>query len=260
MALVLKPDTQLVFFNKVFSNNYDVVKTVTKLIDIGVTFDTTLYMIKVCKGKDCHSISLSVGTTTLMKGQADPEVANHNKKLISDGLQACAEKWLTDLKPSTADSALQEQDPADDKPLPPGTDEKSEKAENLAGEKLLAALDSVPTDEVVYLRDAKALGQKVHGTAKGSVYHTIALNSRVKVAAKIGKDGTISIRVECDDAEPDELQRVKKAVAWKQTYGSTHMVAGDIPPARCIGAFVMGLGIVFTSQVQHEGQLVVQHD
>lgn len=124
---------------------------------------------------------------------------------------------------------------------------------------------NIPTGEVIPLRMAMAVGQKVKGTSPTSIYHTIAVNDRVKVAAKISKYGELAFRVECIHPTPMEMSKVKQAVDWKTAvksggaYGSKHMSAGDIPIARVVGAFLLGFGVQFDDQITYEGQLVMDN-
>jgi hypothetical protein len=123
-----------------------------------------------------------------------------------------------------------------------------------------------PINKVINLRDAKALGQKVHGTASGSVYHVIALNDRVKLASRIYKNGTISIRVECESATPEEMNRIMKSeIIWKGNYGSLHLSAGEAGEQgvrRAVGGFVFDLGsaIKWDQVLTYAGDLVIDEN
>ncbi len=114
-----------------------------------------------------------------------------------------------------------------------------------------------PTSEKVYLKDALALAQPVFGSSTGSTYYVIAYNSRVKVASRIKPDGNISIRVELQGATTAEKKLVGNAVTWQGEYGSIHLSAGNIPPARVIGAFLMGMGVKFDQQVTNAEELKI---
>lgn len=116
-----------------------------------------------------------------------------------------------------------------------------------------------PVSSVIHLRDAKALGQKVHGTSAGSVYHCVALNQRVRVAARIFKGGAISIRVEWDGATAQEMEQLKGAgLSMKKDYASMHFNADGVPYARVIGAFVVGTGLNWSQVVFNGSDLVVE--
>lgn len=119
------------------------------------------------------------------------------------------------------------------------------------------AAKPVPTDAVVHLKNAKALGQKVHGTSTGSVYYTIALSEHVRVAARI-TGGSISIRAEWTDNPQAELEKLTDAgVQMKTGYGSIHFDAAGVPVQRVIGAFLLGTGIQWKQVITSGAELVV---
>jgi len=115
-----------------------------------------------------------------------------------------------------------------------------------------------PVDAVIDLKSAKALGQKVHGTSTGSVYHTVAFTDHVKVAARLYKSGSISIRAEWTDNPVGDLKLLAEAgLQMKQGYGSIHFDAQDVPLPRVIGAFLLGTGIEWTQVVTKAADLVI---
>jgi len=103
------------------------------------------------------------------------------------------------------------------------------------------------------LREATAVGQWVKGTSNND-YQTIAVNPRVKVAVRADNQ-FVSFRVEMNSPLPVEKILIQKKVSWKeanvdtQSYGSKHLQIGDIPLGTVLGAFIMGLGIKFDSQL-----------
>lgn len=114
--------------------------------------------------------------------------------------------------------------------------------------------DSIPapTTNVVKLRDATEVGQKVYGTSPGSVYRVVALNSRVKLAARI-VGSSISIRGEFNKPHQDEVAELEK-IGMKMAsseHMSMHVDAGDIPVGRVVGAFLYGVDIDFDDQVKN---------
>lgn len=116
-----------------------------------------------------------------------------------------------------------------------------------------------PVPEVVTLRHAKAVGQKVKGTSSGSVYYCVALNERVRLAARIYKAGTISLRAEWEGTPTEELKKLESSgLQMKPAYASLHLNAEGVPFERVIGAFVMGTGIVWTDVVTNSAELVVE--
>ena len=118
-----------------------------------------------------------------------------------------------------------------------------------------------PVDKVIDLRDAKALGQKVHGTSHGSVYYCIAFNDHLKVAARIYKTGSISIRTEWQgqpNALKADLKKLEESgVQLKGDYGSVHFDAAGVPVSRVIGAFLIGTGIAWTAMVTNGQDLIL---
>ena len=106
--------------------------------------------------------------------------------------------------------------------------------------------------EVIKLRDATAIGQKVSGTANGSVYTVVALNKRVKLAVKV--DGSaISIRAEFDgvsDSEKHNLLAMGMKVKGPE-HLSMHIDAETVPPARIVGAFLFDCDVSFDDQAKN---------
>lgn len=128
----------------------------------------------------------------------------------------------------------------------------------------LAPKVAKPVDKVIDLKAAEALGQKVHGTSSGSVYHTIALSEHgVKIAARLYKSGSISIRAEWTPASTlagvqAELKKLEESgVQMKANYGSIHFDAQDVPLQRVIGAFLVGTGIQWKAAVMNGAELVI---
>lgn len=114
----------------------------------------------------------------------------------------------------------------------------------------------VATTEVIQLRDAAALNQRVHGTSTGSIYRVIAFNDRIKVAARIREKGSISIRVEWTKLTPEEKEAlVNSELSMHDNYGSLHLEAQSVPVARIIGGILLGLGLTFEEQVVSANQL-----
>ena len=132
------------------------------------------------------------------------------------------------------------------------------------GGKLEVSFAPKPVDKVIDLKAAEALGQKVHGTSSGSVYHTIALSEHgVKIAARLYKSGSISIRAEWTPASTlagvqAELKKLEESgVQMKANYGSIHFDAQDVPLQRVIGAFLVGTGIQWKAAVMNGAELVI---
>jgi len=132
-----------------------------------------------------------------------------------------------------------------------------------AAKVLGAAMKAMPVPAVIKLKDAKALGQQVHGTSSGSVYYCIAYTDHVKVAARLYKSGSISIRAEWDgqpDKVKEELKKLEEGgiqMKSSQGYGSIHFDATDVPLQRVIGAFLVGTGINWKAAVMNGAELVI---
>lgn len=110
---------------------------------------------------------------------------------------------------------------------------------------------------VIKLENATALGQKVAGTSPGSIYHVIALNPRVKLAARL-KGENLSLRAEgaqMTTAERQGLAKLGMDFTASGNYFSTHFELGDVPLARVLGAFLMGSGIAFNLQIKSAQEL-----
>jgi hypothetical protein len=237
MPVTISSEAQLVFFNKVFGATHPVTVKAKGLLSQGVAFEVSLYNVKAtAKGKSVQ-VNLTYGTTALMKGTADTVVLSQNKKLIKDWIGGLYNSL--DIKP-VAQSAV----------VPP----QSVVAPTTPGPYSWAK----PVDAVIDLKEAKALGQKVHGTSTGSVYHTVAFTDHVKVAARLYKTGSISIRAEWTDNPVNDLKLLADAgLQMKPTYGSIHFDAQDVPLPRVIGAFLLGTGIEWTQVVTKAADLVI---
>lgn len=116
-----------------------------------------------------------------------------------------------------------------------------------------------PVNQVIPLREAKAIGQKVKGTSTGSVYYCVAISPTIRVAARIYKSGSISLRAEWEKASSSELKKLEDSgMQMKQAYGSVHFNADGVPFGRVIGAFVLGTGIAWTQIVSNSEELVIE--
>ena len=329
MALKVSSDGQLVFFTKVFGATHAVTTKAKALLGAGVTFEVSLYnIVAQIKGTVTSTqITLTAGTSALMKGTVEPVVVGHNKNLIEGWLTALYQKLgspvaaeapqsfvstkviLTGVEYSSAPAgtvnskgklvlikaviAATGQGLLNAKTLVEQAEKGTEvvvgsfpstqaafkvgQAIKDAGGKVelqpagkpfftpvkpvtggLTIPPSKPVAEVIKLKDAQALGQKVHGTSSGSVYHTIALSEHVKVAARLSAGGSVSIRAEWTDNPTAELKKLEEAgVHMKSGYGSIHFDAANVPVQRVIGAFLVGTGISWKAAVMNGADLVV---
>lgn len=116
----------------------------------------------------------------------------------------------------------------------------------------------LPSSAVMSLREAQAIGQKVRGTSDGSVYVTVAVGERVKLAVKkSGDTGPVSIRAEWKNATQAEKTLLSAAgMSLKNDYASIHLTPTmEAKAPRIIGAFIMGLGVEWQDAVISAQQL-----
>ena len=107
-------------------------------------------------------------------------------------------------------------------------------------------VDKMP---VVKLRDAVALYQRVHGTSGGSIYRVIALNDKLKVAARI-KGTAVSIRIEgVLDSEYVKAFGNLGIVKHSDEYMSGHFSCDKCTPQKLIGSILVGSGVPFNSPI-----------
>lgn len=323
MAFKVSSDAQLVFFNKVFGASHLVTGQVKALLAAGLSFEVSLYNLRAyITGKTLVPVTLTTGSSSLMKQTVTPAVYTQNAKLISD--------WVGNLFQQYGNGPKAAQSPAYVKLVALGLAPTAVKPnplvlikairlitnDELAAAKAMAegilsgvpvtlaiydsfatatakgqglqnigvqvevsatvgytpkttppasvAVESQfkkPVNQVIDLKAAQALGQKVHGTSSGSVYHTIAISEHVKVAARIYKSGSISIRAEWDgqpDAVKAELKKLEESgLQMKAGYGSIHFDAQEVPLQRVIGAFLVGTGIQWKAAVMNGADLVI---
>jgi hypothetical protein len=121
---------------------------------------------------------------------------------------------------------------------------------------------------VLALKDAIKLGQRVKGTSPKSKYYFVAKAGNLKIAVRnCAKDGIISIRAE---GTPMTLSHMKNRLieagmtqSDDKTYFSMHVnnavhtELGDktIPTGRILGSFLMGLDVGWTKMVMNMGDI-----
>jgi hypothetical protein len=107
----------------------------------------------------------------------------------------------------------------------------------------------IPFGEVIPLRDATKMYQRVRGTSSGSVYVVVALNDAIRIAARVTGGTNLAIRAEPSFANPflpaDVVRLKGQSIEYKQGYASGHFECGKVSPARMLGAVLVGLGIAF---------------
>lgn len=110
----------------------------------------------------------------------------------------------------------------------------------------VAPVKAKPTANVVSLKDARALSQKVHGTSSGSVYRVAAVG-KVNVAIR-EQQGTVSVRAEFQTKA--DTATVSKLTALGFTEGKGYLsmhisLTGNAPAMRVVGSILLGAGIEF---------------
>lgn len=118
------------------------------------------------------------------------------------------------------------------------------KAKPLAGSNEAASLSGT---ELVHLRDATALYQRVMGTSQGSVYVVVGIAADVKFAVKL-TTVNLSVRVETTGgkiAGPLLIVLQKLGFGSKGSYASGHYSCANASPERVLGAVLFGSGLKF---------------
>ncbi len=244
------------------------------LLADGVKFTTELYTIKAEKGVKGWQVNLPVVVTTLLKttASAQSELAcNMVNEFVSKLYQVVLPEVTKPQEPTIHEAPIKTAAEFFEK----AEDIKKEASEievslgellkkKLADAKTVAPIpDPVPVPPkakilsdgkikagVIPLCDAEVVGQKVRGTSNGSVYIAVAVNPRVKLAARV-KGSSISLRVECKDGVTEkEMDAIKGLLQWHGNYGSTHFEAGNIPVQRVLGAAIYGMGVQFDDVIK----------
>lgn len=110
-----------------------------------------------------------------------------------------------------------------------------------------AAVADILSKPTVALKDAEMMYQPVRGTDPSSRYFVIAMNERVKVAARVA-NGKVSVRVE-GALTAEELNGLLGSglTNHEGKYLSAHFTYGNVNPNRVIGAVLLGCGVDFTT-------------
>jgi hypothetical protein len=103
-----------------------------------------------------------------------------------------------------------------------------------------------PVNSIINLKDAEALHQRVRGTSANSVYVVVAINDRLRVAAKIKGNG-LAVRVESPQefSSSDISAFAGVGVVNHGHYMSGHFSCTNATPARVLGAILLGTGLKF---------------
>ncbi len=231
-----------------------------KLFKVGVDFEKSFFGIKGTFNGKIYSIGLPLSITALQNGTGSKASLQTSKGLLS--------KYLSDLN-KTVEGA----------PVVQGTTKKTPSnlkfadaaypvtypPTGLAGGEVEAKPTKVKPHNpvlpgVIKLRDAEVLGQQVYGTSSSSVYRTVAVNPKVKVAVK--RDGTsMGCRVElAPNLEYSDQEMLAKRIEnagfnWKGDYGSVHFNLVNLSAARVLGALLGGMNIKFDQQLTTDDEL-----
>ena len=118
-----------------------------------------------------------------------------------------------------------------------------------------AGAGGAKTEEVIALRDAKAIGQKVKGTSGGSVYNAVAIgpiNFAVKFTAS-----NCSIRAESPEFTLALKKKLKDAgFTDNGTYFSMHLKLNGVNAMRAIGAVLYSMDLPFEAVGTTTAQVV----
>lgn len=226
------------------------VSTYKSLCSAGVGFNLAFYSVTADLSKlgmANVSVTLPTSTTSLLKGTADASVVHASLvqliALMDDVKSAIVSKVVDDASSKSANPASEI--PLTTAPKKPILTTKFETPSSSEG--------------VVRLAQATQVGQPVRGSSGGSVYYAMALSDQVKLAVRVKKNGSVSIRAE--GTPPAHIvQRLHSAGMSKagSEHWSIHFDAADVPVSRCVGAFLMGLEIPFDSQITNFSQVKVE--
>lgn len=222
----------------------------------GVNFNLAFYSVTADLSKfglPNLSVTLPTSTTSLMKGNADKTVQDQSTvqliELLYDVMSSVYGK-AAPLENGTKSGSMSSETP-NLQTIP--------KAATVKKPVLMATMEPVTEGGVVRLAQATQVGQPVRGSSGGSVYYAMALSDQVKLAVRVKKNGSVSIRAE--GTMPAQIQqRLHSAGMTKagSEHWSIHFDAVDVPVSRCVGAFLMGLEIPFDSQITNFSQVKVE--
>lgn len=104
-----------------------------------------------------------------------------------------------------------------------------------------------PVPDVLPLREAKAIRQKVFGTSDGIVYTAVAIGP-VNVAVRVTAI-KVSLRAEYPDLGHSDVtkQLVNLGFSDNGKYLSIHIVLSGVPAERVVGSMLYAMGVQFNS-------------
>jgi hypothetical protein len=250
MAFNVSPEAQMALFNIVFGKTNITTQRVAFLVAKGAKVDVSLYVVKISLKDKIHSQALTVGTSALIKGSVADTMKSQNMYLlrtfVDNVLMACNLDIPVNLQTVGKLSAAD--------PLPQTT---TIFVSPMNAPEVVTPLEAVikpaqkkPVTEVIPLKEAQALGQKVKGTSHGSVYRVVALHKNVKIATQLSGN-SMSVRVEWipSTATNDALASLSNVFDMKKGYASKHLSLDGLTAARVLGAFLYSIDIKFDEQV-----------
>lgn len=224
--------------------------TLNKLQSVGVTIDinSTLITFSYPQTNSIASVPIKSGVVSLaVAGDLGPA----SKQAIAYKIASAINKTISHI--DKFDGSGSQDDPFTEKALP------SKTLKHKLKEKLEANYDEGDNDPqamkyeksgVLKLKDATELYQSVGGTSPGAVYHSVAICTDLKIAARY-KNKTLSVRFEGDIKKyKSNLVEAGIGVPNSKPYASMHLDIGDkVLAQKALGAIIVGLGVPFTTSV-----------
>lgn len=278
MAINLTMKSQILVFEKVLADSHPALLSSLKSAYEGGKLKVTLGMYSVLfefpAKPDAGGVGINLCTslTSLLKPGVSPEILATARDQLAE-LAEAALKFLEQNGIEYGSFANYGKQPEPDPANPlAGLEEEQKVAipepaiaavKKALGKTLKKSQDAGGfKGTAVKLAEVTNICQPVRGSSEGSVYYSIAISPEVKIAARIKSDGNISLRAEPANSEFDPNVATKlKTIGMKPSgngYMSVHFDSMGVPPARIIGAFLLGLDIEFTEQVTNLNQLKVE--
>ena len=213
--------------------------SVDSMTALGIGTNLGFFDLRFVDGKGnilCH-VKLIRSTNEIMKGLPSlAEVAKIREAVIA-GMQLAAAAVPLPSTPGKEESVSFKVKVEAESPQPKLDPSKAP----AATPEMIKHATAVP------LKDATIMYQPVRGTDASSRYFVVAMNDRVKVAARV-MAGKVSIRAE-GDFTPSEMTGLMHNGLTNHDgkYLSGHFNFGGINPSRVIGAVLMGSGISFVT-------------
>jgi hypothetical protein len=217
-----------------------------------IGFYTVTAVYDTPKGQCTTAVTLDVSTTALIKEQASNTALEVARGKIANMLHLIKDTFLGTESAPEPTTVIFKAKPA----VKPSAKAPAVESGKFMAVPPLTALDPATgkppvkyTGNPVPLKNALLLGQPVLGTSPSSVYYTVAMSQRIKMAIRLS-GGTMSVRVE---GKPTEAEVKTLAAAGLSGHSSKHysmhLNVDDVPPARVLGALLLGIGIEFDDQL-----------